>query len=231
MAAGNSSRFGCVLVLLVVLGAGWLVRDTIAGWLAGVEFGTGSAPSERLAASAEAKTDRMVRDGVRSPVRFSEAELQSLLTFRAAPSLPQGIEEPRVDIQDSTIVLSALVRVDDLKEVDLPEALRSMMADTSRVTMSLLPSVDRPGWLTLQMRNLQIGRFVVPTFMLPMIVEGMALEGLRTSGGAFIAPLPGEVANIRIDGDDVVIEPAADDAEEVTSVEASLTASVSMSRR
>lgn len=223
MAAGKSSRFGCVLVLLVLLGAGWLVRDTIAGWLAGVEFGTGSAPSERLADAAEDKIDRMVRDGVRSPVRFSEAELQSLLTFRAAPSLPHGIEEPQVDIQDSTIVLSALVRVDDLKEVSLPDALRGMMADTTRVTMSLLPSVDRPGWLTLQMRNLQIGVFVVPTFMLPMVVEGIALEGLRTSGGAFIAPLPGEVANIRLDDDGVVIEPA-DGAEEVTSVEASLTA-------
>ncbi len=210
MAAGKSSRLGCVAVLLVLLGAGWLARDTIAGWLAGVEFGTGSAPSERLADSAEDKIDRMLRDGVRGPVEFSEAELQSLLTFRVAPSLPSGIEEPQVDIQDSTIVLSGLVRADDLNGVSLPDVLRSMMADTSRVTMSLLPSVDRPGRLTVQMRNLQIGDFVVPTFMLPMVVEAIALEGLRTSGGVFVAPLPGEVADIRIDGEGVVIEPMAD---------------------
>lgn len=223
MAAGKSSRIGCVLILLVLFGAGWLARDTIAGWLAGVEFGTGSAPSERLAEAAEDKIDRMLRDGVRSPVRFSEAELQSLLTFRIAPSLPQGIEDLQIDVQDSVIVLSALVRAEDLKEVSIPDALKTMLADTSRVMTALLPSVGRPGWLTVQMRNLQIGGFVVPTFILPVIVEGLAIEGLRTSDGAFVAPLPGEVGKIRIDGDDIVIEPATD-GELTTGVEASLTA-------
>ncbi|MFQ5530437.1 MAG: hypothetical protein ACE5FP_08825 [Gemmatimonadota bacterium] len=210
MAAGKGPRVGCFLVLLVLLGGGWLARDTIAGWLAGVEFGVGSAPSERLANRAGDKIDRMLREGIRSPVRFSEAELQSLLTYRAAPSLPAGIEQPRVDVQDSVIVLSALVRPEELKDVSAPDALRSMLADTSRVTAGLLPLVEPSGWLTVRVRSLQIGSLVVPTFLIPLIVEGFALEGVRTSGGVFATPIPGEVGAIRIEGEDVVIEPVDD---------------------
>ena len=210
MAARKGPRAGCFVLLFVLLGAGWLARGTIAGWLAGIEFGAGSAPSERLADRAEDKIDRMLREGVRGSIRFSEAELQSLLTYRATPFLPAGIEQPLIDVQDSIIVLSAVIRPADLKSVSVPELIRTMLADTSRVMTALLPSVDRTGWLTVRMRSLQIGGLVVPSFMLPAIVEGLVLEGIRTEEGAFIARLPDEVAAVRIDGENVLIDPAGD---------------------
>lgn len=207
--ARKKSRVGCYLILLLLLGGGWLARDTIAGLLRGVEFGVGSVPSERLARSAEDKINRLLRDGLKGPVRFSEVEIQSLLSYRASPLLPAGIEDPRVDVQDSVIIVSARVRPAELRDGSVPDALRSMLADSSRVMAVLLPSVERPGWLTVKVRSLQIGGLVVPAFMLPMIVQGLASEGFQTSGGAVLAPLPGEVGAVRIDGEDVVIEPAA----------------------
>ena len=207
MVARKKSRVGCFLILLVLLGGGWLARGTIADWLGGVEFGVGSVPSERLARSAEDKVDRLLRDGLNGPVRFSEVEFQSLLSYRASPWLPAGIEDPRVDVQDSVIIVSVLVRPAELRDVSAPDALRTMLADSSRVIAVLLPSVDQPGRLTVSVQSLQIGGFVVPAFMIPMIVEGLASEGFQASSGAILAPLPGEVGVVRIEGDDVVIEP------------------------
>ncbi len=206
--ARKKSRVGFVLILLLLLGGGWLVRDTIAGWLGGVEFGLGSVPSERVARSAEDRVNRLLRDGLKGPVRFSEVELQSLLTYRAAPLLPEGIEDPRVNVQDSVVMVSARIRPDQLRDVSAPDALRAMLADSSRVIAVLLPSVDRPGRLKVSVRSLQIGGLVVPVFMLPMIVEGLASENFQTSGGAILAPIPGHVGAIRVEGDEVVFEPA-----------------------
>jgi len=146
--------------------------------------------------------------GIRN--RF-EAELQSLLTYRAMPFLPSGIQNPRIDVQDSVIVVSALVRPADMTDVAAPDALRAMLADSSWVTVVVVPTVDRPGRLSVDVRSLQVGELVVPAFLLPMIIEGLASEGFQTSGGSIVAPLPEEVAAVRIEGDDFVIQPVRQD--------------------
>jgi len=208
--ARKKSGGGCFLVLLLVLAGGWLARDSIGHWLAGVEFGAGSVPTERLADSAEDRVERLVRNGLNNSVRFSEAELQSLLTYRAAPFLPAGIEQPRIDVQDSVIVISALVLSGHMTDGSVPDGLRPMLADSSLVTAVLVPSVDRPGQLSVDIRSLQIGDLVVPSFLLPMIVDGLVLDGFKTSGGTIVVPIPNEVVAVRIEGEDIVMEPAAD---------------------
>ena len=110
MAKKNRFRVGCLVIVGALLAAGWFGRDAIAGWLGGFELGLSSQPSERLAERAEGKIDRLFRVGLTDPVRFSEAELQSLLTYRALPTMPAGVEDPRVDVQDSVVVVSALIR-------------------------------------------------------------------------------------------------------------------------
>ena len=205
--AKKKSRFGCLLVAGVLVAAGWLGRDTIADWLAGFDIGISAQPSERLAERAESKIDRLFRLGLTEPVRFSEAELQSLVTYRALLTLPAGIEDPRVDVQDSIVVVSALVRPADL-EASGPDAIMSLLADTSRVIGAMVPSIDRPGWLTVRVESLQVGALVVPSFMIPMVIEGLGEQGLSTSGGAIVSPVPRDVGSIEIDGNDVVLIPA-----------------------
>jgi hypothetical protein len=163
-----------------------------------------------MAGAAEDRVERLVRNGLNKSVRFSEAELQSLLTYRATPFLPDGVEQPRIDVQDSVIVISALVRPGDMTDGTAPDGLRAMLADSSLVTAVLVPSVDEPGRLSVDVRSLQIGEFVVPSFVLPMIIDGLVSEGFETSGSTIVAPLPNEVSAIRIEGDDIVIDPVVD---------------------
>lgn len=204
MAKNMKLRLGC-LVVLGALAAAWLGRGTIAGWLSGFEIGMRSAPSERLAEQAEGKIERLFRLGLTEPVRFSEAELQSLLTYRALPGFPPGIEDPQVDVQDSVVVVSALVRPDDLESG--PDAVMSLLADTSRVVSAVTPSIRRPGLLVVTVETLQVGSFVVPSLMIPMLVATLSEQGLSTSGAALVAPVPGDVGSVEIDGDDLILMP------------------------
>jgi len=200
---------GCLVVLVLAAGALWLARDTIGGWMTRLEIGPPSEPSERLARQAEEKLDGIAREGLDDEIRLSEAELQSLLTYRGGPALPPGIADPRIDVQDTILVLSARLRPDSLGGFEPPEGLRSALGDTTRVTTGLLPAVDRPGRALVRVRTLQIGALVVPPFMLPAILRSLEEEGVRTSDGALVVPLPPSVAEIRIEGDDLVLRPDA----------------------
>ena len=206
MARKTKSRLGCLLFVAVLAAAVWLGRETIAGWLGGFEIGLRSAPSERLAEQAEGKIERMFRLGLTEPVRFSEAELQSLLTYRALPSFPPGIEDPQVDVQDSVVVVSALLRPDDLESG--PEAVMSLLADTSRVISAVTPSIRRPGLLAVTVETLQVGSFAVPSLMIPALMATLSERGLNISGAALVAPVPRDVGRVEIDGDDVILIPA-----------------------
>lgn len=204
---GCTRGLGCVL-LLFLLGAGvWLARDPIGDWMGRLELGVESEPSEALARSAETKLDRIAREGLTEEVRLSEAELQSLLTYRSGPALPPGIEEPRVDVQDTLVVLSARLRPDELEGFPTADAIRSALADTSRVTSGLLPELDGPGRILLRVRSLQVGSIVIPPPMLPALVAGLEAQGVPTSAGAVVVPVPSSVGSIRIEGDDLVLSP------------------------
>ncbi len=206
---GCARRVGCLAVILLLLAAAgvWLARDSVGGWMAGLEVGGTPEPSERLARAAEEKLDGIARDGLGAEIRFSESELQSLLVFRAGPALPAGIEEPRIDVQDSIIVLSARLRPDELEGFTTPDAVQSALSDSSRVTTGLLPAVERPGEILVRVRSLQMGSFVFPPVMLPAVVGGLAKQGVPTSDGAVVLRVPRDIAGIRIEGDDVVLEP------------------------
>lgn len=206
---GCAGRLGCLAVILLLLAAGgaWLARDSVGGWMADLELGGSAEPSERLANEAEQKLDAIARDGLGEEVRFTEAELQSLLVFRAGPALPPGIEEPRIDVQDSIIVLSARLRPEQLEGFSTPDAIRSALSDSSRVITGLFPVVERPGEVLVRVRSLQMGSVVLPPIMLPAVVGSLERQGVPTSDGAILLRVPRDIAGVRIDGDDVVLEP------------------------
>lgn len=175
--------------------------------MAGLEFGGVAEPSEQLASAAEQKLDAIARDGLQSEVRFSEAELQSLLVYRAGPALPSGVEEPRIDVQDSIIVLSARLRPEQLEGFTAPDAVRSALSDSSRIIAGLAPEVARPGEVLIRVRSLQMGSVVIPPIMLPAVVGSLARQGVPTSNGAVVLRVPREIASVRVDGEDVVLAP------------------------
>jgi len=211
---GSGRRAGCLavwLLLALLAAAAWIGRDALGDWVGRMELGGPAEVSEQLARRAEEKLNRVARGGLREETRLSEAELQSLLTYRGGAALPAGVEDPRVDVQDSLIVLSARLRLDELEGYTPPDALSSALSDTSRVIAGLAPSVERPGELLLRVRSLQIGAFVIPPLMLPAVVGGLKARGVGTSGGAVVLNLTPDVGDVRIEGDEVVLVPASAD--------------------
>lgn len=204
---GCARSIGCVVLLALLAAGAWIARDSIGDWMGRLEMRASGEPSERLADRAEEKLNRIARDGPGGEVRFSEAELQSLLTYRSGPALPPGIEDPQVDVQDTVVVLSARLRPDSLDGFSAPDALRSTMSDTTRVIAGLLPVRGGPNETLLQVRSLQIGAFVVPPLMLPAVVRGLEQQGVRVRSGAIVVPLFPGVDEIRLDGDDIVLIP------------------------
>lgn len=208
---GGRRKTGCValfLVLLLLAAAAWIGRDEIGDWMGRLDLGRTAEASEQLARRAEGKLNGVAEEGLHGEMRLSEAELQSLLTYRAGAVVPAGIEDLRVDVQDSLVVLSARLRPDELEGYPVPDALRSALSDTSRVTTGLSPSLDRPGELQLHVRSLQIGAFVIPPMMLPAVVGSLKAQGVRTSGGAVVLRVTPDLGEVRIDGDDLVLVPA-----------------------
>ncbi|MGD8495597.1 MAG: hypothetical protein PVF05_05355 [Gemmatimonadales bacterium] len=203
---------GCLLLLLLLVALGtaaWIGRGAIGDWMGRLELGSPAEASESLARRAEEKLNLIAREGLSEEVRFSEAELQSLLTYRGGPLMPAGIEDARVDVQDSLVVLSARLSPDALEEFSIPDALRSALSDTSRVTTGLAPEIERPGELRLRIRSLQIGALVIPPMMLPAVVGGLEAQGVRTAAGAVVLPVTRDVGTVAIEGDELVLVPAA----------------------
>lgn len=206
---GCTRSAGCVILLVLLAAGAWMARDSIGDWMGGLELRPSGEPSERLAGRAEERLNQIAQGGMSEEVRFSEAELQSLLTYRSGPALPPGIEDPRVDVQDTVVVLSARLRPDSLGGFTAPDALRSTMGDTTRVIAGLVPSRGGPGETLLRVRSLQIGAFVVPPLMLPAVVGSLERQGVRVRNGAIVVPLLPGVEEVRLDGDDVVLAPDA----------------------
>lgn len=204
---GCARSVGCAVLLALLVAGAWMARDSIGDWMGRLELRTSGEPSERLAGRAEDRLNRIARDGLGDEVRFSEVELQSLLTYRSGPALPAGIEDPQVDVQDTIVVLSARLRPDSLDGFSAPDALRSTMGDTTRVIAGLVPSRGGPGEASLRVQSLQIGAFVVPPFMLPAVVRSLEQQGVRVRNGAIVVPLLPGVDEVRIDGDDIVLVP------------------------
>lgn len=204
---GCTRSVGCVVLLALLAAGAWMARDSIGDWMGRLELRASGEPSERLAGHAEDRLNSIARDGIDDEVRFSEAELQSLLTYRSGPALPAGIEDPQVDVQDTIVVLSARLRPDSLDGFSAPDALRSTMGDTTRVIAGLVPSRGGPGETWLRVQSLQIGAFVVPPLMLPAVVRSLEQQGVGVRNGAIVVPLFPGVDEVRLDGDDIVLVP------------------------
>lgn len=199
------ARIGCLtLIAVVVLGA-WHFRADISKALGRVEIGeSSSAPSESLARQAEEKLTSLSMGGD-AEVSFTESELQSLLTFRVAPYLPAGIEDPLVEVRDTLIVLSGLIRPDELEDFVTPELLQQFLADTARVAATLIPGLRRPGMGRVTVSSLQAGSLVIPALAVPYVLQSLEIPGMDVSGSDILIPLSSAVSDITLGNATVTI--------------------------
>lgn len=190
------ARIGCLTLIAVAVFGAWYFRADISIALGRVEvIAPASEPSESLARQAEEKLTSLSNDGD-AQVSFTESELQSLLTFRVAPYLPRGIEDPLVEVRDTVIILSALIRPDELEEFATPELLQQFLADTARVAATLIPGLRRPGMGQVTVTSLQAGALVIPALAVPFVLQSLEVPGMDASGSDILIPLSQSVSGI-----------------------------------
>jgi hypothetical protein len=199
------ARIGCLTVIALTAFGAWHYREAISASLGRVEIGISSTePSEGLARRAEEKL-LSLSTSESADVSLSEAELQSLLTFRVAPQLPAGIEQPLIEFRDSMMIVSAVILPDRLDAYAPPEMMRQFIADSARVAATLVPGLRRPGTGQITVNSLQAGTLVIPAMMVPFVLQGIEIPGVDASGSDLLVPLPARVSAIDLEGGEVMI--------------------------
>ena len=199
------ARIGCLTVIAVTALGAWHYRGAISTALGRVEIGVSiSEPSEGLARQAEEKL-MSLSSSEPGLVSLSEAELQSLLTYRVAPHLPDGVELPLVELRDTVVVISALVRPDRLDAHAPLELLQQFLADSARVAATVIPGLRRPGTGQVTVNSLQAGTLVVPPMMVPFVLQGISIPGVDASGSDLLVSLPARVSAVDVEGGAVTI--------------------------
>jgi len=200
------ARIGCLTVIAIAVYGTWHFRDDISRALGRVDVvAPSSEPSETVARQAEQKLASLSM-GSGGEVTFTESELQSLLTFRVAPFLPRGVEDPLVEVRDTVIILSALIRPDELEEVATPEVLQQFLSDTARVAATVIPGLRRSGMGQVTVTSLQAGALVIPSLAVPFVLQSLDIPGMDASGSDILVPLSEAVTGIALGDASVTIQ-------------------------
>jgi len=201
---------GCLTLLALGGGAAWTYWPEIQEWWsarsANVVFAV--EPSEELAADAEARLRSLFEEGGPVEVRLTETEVQSLVVYRVAPTLPPGVSEPLATLQDSTVQVSALLDLEQLAaSIDSEAAgrLQEFIGDTARVTARLHPRVAGPARGELSILRLQAGLFPVPPLLIPGMITQLGFSTAPGNPRAMAVEIPPEIQSVTVEAQELVV--------------------------
>jgi len=195
------ASIGFLVVLAALLAVGWFYRGDIEAWVNRRNEIVMTQPSPELAAVAKGKIQAVLDGKGERETRLSEAELQSYVQYIVADGLPAGVNNPAVEVRDSTVAISAAL---DFRVLNLPgvpvENLRRALGDSALVTTELFPSIASPGHGRVDVLSLQAGVFPIP----PMFI-GLAIGqlGLQTEGQAVLFAIPPDVIAMSVENDEL----------------------------
>ena len=133
---GCLAQVGC---LSLVVGAGvalWLARDPtsalVRGWLGRPAATVVVAIAPEVADSAESKVRRLEPG---RELRLSFAEVQSWVTYRVEPALPDYVRDVRVALEDSRLRLDARIETRRVPGAESAGPLVELVGDTAEVTV------------------------------------------------------------------------------------------------
>jgi len=201
---------GCLTLLALGGGAAWMYWPEIQEWWGGRSTDVVYAvePSEELAADAEARLRSLFEEGGPVEVRLTETEVQSLVLYRVAPTLPPGVSEPLATLQDSTVEVSALLDLEQLAaSIDSEAAgrLQEFIGDTARVTARLHPLVAGPARGELSILRLQAGLFPIPPLLIPGMITQLGFSTAPGNPRAMAVEIPPEIRSVRVEAEELVV--------------------------
>jgi hypothetical protein len=206
--AGCMRRLVVLVVLVVLIGAGWLFRDRLGiEWPGFGRRGEREAPATTQEAADMAYTKlAALADGSASRVALSAIELQSLLEFRHPGVLPAALGDPQLELTGDRIRLRARVPIDKLPNVEGLGEVAAFLPDTTELTVTgrLLPLVD--GRVAFAVDDVSAQRFPLPRRLVPGVLERL---GRREEPGlpddAMAVTLPPGIANAYVRRDSLVL--------------------------
>ncbi len=198
---------GCLTVLVVVIGGGWLFRDQLYGAyrsVTGIESRAAAdssvgAPSARARRSAEAKEAVLGARGT-GYVRLSADEVASLIDARLAPPARAAVDSLRVILTEGRIALEARVKLAVFGK-DLLGPLSGLLDASERLRMAGGAEMRAPGELAWRCDEFVIVSFPFPPSVIPALVNRMT----GRDDGVFLIPVPTTVGEVRVRADGVTL--------------------------
>ncbi len=193
---GCVGRLLSTVLIVAVLAVAWYNRGE------GVAVWDGLFGTERQAA---AKLDALGRSGV-TRVVFHEPELQSLVQYRWAASLPPDLVDPRVGLGEGRVTVAAQVPTARLAGIRELQEILGFLPDTAtlRAAGSFVP-LDGDH-VALEVHDLGAAGIPIPRRLIPAIVAHFRPEGMPEVGANAVAlPLPQGIGNVFVSGDSLVV--------------------------
>lgn len=203
---------GCLTRILALIG---LVSILLFAWIEGPDlrerFGReGPAPANGVTVSSETVSELLERvqgvvDGDVDEVRFSDAEVQSLL-HHFSDLLPAGASEPTIRFEGREVRLGLRVAISELPPAALLERLRSILPDTVPGGFRGTVFGVGDGAAVFLVRRVDVSGVPLPRSLVPHILEYLG-AGNRDDlpREALSLPLPTGVRTIYVDDDHLIL--------------------------
>src|SRR5688500_10020887 len=202
-------RIAAVVIVLALLAAAWLFRSQLIG--AWQSLRGGAEPelaSPELAERAERKLAALEGEDPPARVTLTSAELQSLVTYRMAESLPPFILDPVVTVEEGDLRVSARVPTDQVagvRGIGGSREILSMLPDTTEVQAKahLIPLGD--GRVGLAVDAVTAASIPLPDRAIPRILESVGRrDEPDLPDDALAMNLPPGVSSVHTTGNSIV---------------------------
>jgi hypothetical protein len=209
MLTGCMRRIALLVVFVAFLAGAWIFRDRLIGmWQSLRSEDVPQEVSPELADRAERKLATMNEPNAPERVTLSSRELQSLVAYRMAESLPSFILEPIVTVEDGDLKVRARVPTDEvagMRSLGGTEEILSMLPDTTEVVAEghLIPLGD--GRVALSVDEVTAASIPLPSRVIPRILKSIGRhDEPNLPDDALAVRLPAGVENVFADGDSIV---------------------------
>ena len=198
--------FGCLKSCLgKIVFAALLVAAALAGWRWGPSvfpelaawFFSGDDVAETTASPelAEATMDRfeaLRRGEVGDQLALSSTEIESILRYSAPGIVPEGISDPRVEMADGVVTLTARVAVEAFPQLPNLNAVLGFLPDTLEVSFEgALAPLEDERWDALVVHGVRAAFIPLPDRMIPEILQAFGREYVaELPDDAIAIPLP-----------------------------------------
>ena len=201
--------FGCIrwlvilAVVLVLLGAGWVLRDR---WMAGPRAEDAAAGSvwqplsPEAAERARVAVQRLASDRGQVFETLHAVDVASYIFEELAKQLPKSAQDVHAAVIGDRMYVMATVRLAELGGATVLGPLASMLSERDTVRFGGVFEVVRPGLAQFRVQEIRIRDFAVPVRLIPRLLQqtrrGARPEGLAEDGLALT--IPPHIGDVRI---------------------------------